>query len=200
MTATIEDITTNVFRRDLLHLLINKAFEKREVTLASGRKSNFYIDCRRVTLSAQGHWLVGILLNKKIHEAFPRAVAVGGLTMGADPIASAVSTLSHTMASRSLDAFYIRKEAKKHGTGQLIEGARDLPKGAGVIIVDDVVTSGGSSLFAVEKAQEAGLCPVAVLALVDRLEGGGEKIRQHLPLYSLFTRDDFMPGESEVIL
>jgi orotate phosphoribosyltransferase len=178
------------YRDRLLELLRDKAFEKREVTLASGRESNFYIDCRRVVMLAEGHFLVGMLFNHLIREQCPEAIAVGGLTLGADPLASATSLMSF-LGSRPLDAFYVRKEAKKHGTAQFVEGATALPKGAKVAIVEDVVTTGGSSLLAVERAQAAGMDPVRIFALVDRCEGGRENIEQRIPLTSLFSRTDF---------
>jgi orotate phosphoribosyltransferase len=112
------------------------------------------------------------------------------MSLGADPLASATSLVSY-LGGRPLDAFYVRKEAKGHGTGQFIEGASHLPAGSPVAIVEDVVTTGGSSLLAAERAQAAGLRPVRILALVDRCEGGRETIEQRLPLTTLFTRTDF---------
>ena len=178
------------YQERLLELLRDKEFEKREVTLASGRKSNFYIDCRRVVMTAEGHFLVGLLFNHLIQDLCPDAIAVGGLTLGADPITSATSVMSF-LGARPLDAFYVRKEAKKHGTAQFVEGAAGLPRGAKVAIVEDVVTTGGSSLLAVERAQAAGLDPVRIFALVDRCEGGRENIEQRIPLTALFRRTDF---------
>jgi orotate phosphoribosyltransferase len=178
------------YRVRLLNLLREKAYEKRDVVLASGRRSNFYIDCRRVVMTSEGHFLTGMLFNHAIREHCPEVVAVGGLTMGADPLASATSLLSFR-GGRALDAFYVRKEAKKHGTGQYVEGPGDLAQGSKVAILEDVVTTGGSSLKAVERAAAAGLNPVRVLALVDRCEGGRETIEQRLPLTALFERTDF---------
>jgi orotate phosphoribosyltransferase len=119
--------------------------------------------------------------------------AVGGLTMGADPIASAVATVSWTLG-RPIEAFYIRKEPKGHGTGQWIEGRRTIPDGSRVIVIEDVVTSGGSALKAIERCREERLLPVACLALVDRREGGREAIEASgVPLDALFAREDFLP-------
>jgi orotate phosphoribosyltransferase len=178
------------YRDRLLTLLREKAYEKRDVILASGRRSNFYIDCRRVVLTAEGHFLTGMLFNEAIRAECPDVIAVGGLTLGADPLTSATSLMSF-LGGRPLDAFYVRKEAKKHGTAQFVEGAAALASGTKVAILEDVVTTGGSSLKAVERAQAAGLEPVRVLALVDRCEGGRETIEQRLPLTSLFARTDF---------
>ncbi|MCC6751007.1 MAG: orotate phosphoribosyltransferase [Deltaproteobacteria bacterium] len=174
----------------LLELLRTQAFERREVVLASGRRSNFYLDCRRVVLSAEGHFLVGWLFHHLITRLDPEAVAVGGMSLGADPLASATSLMSH-LAGRPLDAFYVRKKAKGHGTGKVIEGATRLGPGTPVVVVEDVVTSGGSSLLAVQRCREAGLRPVRVLALVDRCEGGREAIEAELPLTTLLVRGDF---------
>jgi orotate phosphoribosyltransferase len=178
------------YRVRLLNVLRERAYEKRDVILASGKRSNFYIDCRRVVMTAEGHFLTGMLFNQAIRQHCPEVVAVGGLTLGADPLCSATSLLSF-LGGRALDAFYVRKEAKKHGTGQYVEGAADLPEGAKVAILEDVVTTGGSSLKAVDRAAAAGLNPVRVIALVDRCEGGRETIEQQIPLTSLFERTDF---------
>ncbi len=174
----------------LLTLLRENAYEKRDVILASGKPSNFYIDCRRVVMTAEGHFLVGWVMNQLIQEICPEATAVGGMTMGADPLTSATSLISY-LGGRPLDAFYVRKEVKKHGTAQFVEGASAFPEGAKVVILEDVVTTGGSSLLAVQRAEESGLRPVRIIALVDRCEGGREAIEKKLPLTSLFPRTDF---------
>lgn len=179
-------------RRRLLHLLRELSFERRSVTLASGRPSDFYIDCRRTALTAEGHFLIGRLLWTAIRQKAPEARAVGGMTLGADPLASSVSLTSY-LGGQPLTAFIVRKEPKGHGTGQWIEGRALLIKGDKVAIVDDVVTSGGSTLKAVERVKEEGLDPIACFALVDRGEGGREAIEaQGIGLHALFTRADFM--------
>ena len=174
----------------LLELLKRLSYEEREVTLASGQKSNFYIDCKQTVLGAEGHFLVGMLLNRLLAEKLPQVEAIGGLTMGADPLASAASTMSYVMG-HPLRAFYVRKEAKGHGTGQWIEGGKSLRPGMKVAIVEDVVTTGGSALKAVARAQEFGLEVSGILALVDREEGGREVLEKAAPLYSLFAKRDF---------
>jgi orotate phosphoribosyltransferase len=173
----------------LLGLLRRDAYTSGEVVLASGKTSDFYIDCRRVTLASEGHFLVGKLMGAVIVNSYPEVEAVGGLTMGADPIASATATLSY-LGPRPLDAFYIRKEAKAHGKQKWVESA-PLPDKTPVAIVEDVVTSGGSALRAVERAEAAGLIPRVVIALVDRQEGGAATIETRLPLVSLFSKADF---------
>jgi orotate phosphoribosyltransferase len=174
----------------LLDLLRHLAYEEREVVLASGRTSNFYIDCRQAVLTAEGHFLVGWLVNQVIAERAPSVRAVGGLTMGADPIASAASTLSF-LGPSPLGAFYVRKEPKGHGTQKWVEGDKTLPAGTPVAIVEDVVTTGGSTLKAIERARLHGFEVKLVIAMVDREEGGREAIEREAPLVALCRRSEF---------
>jgi orotate phosphoribosyltransferase len=177
-------------RNRLLDLLKQLSYEQREVTLASGRKSNFYIDCKQTVLTAEGHFLVGSLLNRVLTEQARDVEAVGGLTMGADPLASAVSTMSF-VAGRPLAAFYVRKEAKGHGTAQWLEGTKSLRPGMPVAIIEDVVTTGGSALKAITRVREFGLQVSVILGLVDREEGGREALEKEAPLITLFRKRDF---------
>lgn len=178
-------------RARLLALLTQLSFERRKVTLASGRESDFYIDCKRTALTPEGHYLIGRVLLREVRTRCPEAKAVGGLTLGADPLASAVSLMSH-LAGTPLPAFIIRKEPKGHGTGQWMEGRTVIPEGATVAILEDVVTTGGSSLKAVERARSEGFVVNHIFGLVDRLEGGREAVEgQGLSLTTLFTRSDF---------
>ena len=180
-------------RARLLELLRTLSFERRKVVLASGKESDFYIDCKRTALTAEGHVLVGRLLLEKVRRIRPLVRGVGGLTLGADPIASAIA-LTSFLAGEAVDAFIVRKEPKGHGTGQWIEGRRTIPDGSRVVVIEDVVTTGGSAMKAIERCRAEKLEPVACLALVDRLEGGREAIEaQGLPLDALFTRKDFIP-------
>jgi orotate phosphoribosyltransferase len=178
-------------RARLLELMKHLAYERREVTLASGRKSDFYIDCKQAVLGAEGHFLVGSLFNRLIALHAPGVEAIGGLTMGADPLASAVSTMSY-LAGRPLHAFYVRKEPKGHGTGQWIEGAKSLRSGMPVAILEDVVTTGGSALKALERAREFGLKVELIVGLVDREEGGLETLAAEAPVHTLFRKRDFV--------
>lgn len=178
-------------RARLLELLRVRAFAEREVTLSSGLKSNFYIDCKQVSLHAEGASLIGALFHLIIEDVAPDAVAVGGLTLGADPLATATSVLSY-QAGRPRDAFIVRKEPKGHGTNQWVESA-GLPSGAKVVILEDVVTTGASTLRAVERSRQAGLTVLHAVGLVDRLEGGREAVTAEVPLTTLFTRRDFLP-------
>jgi orotate phosphoribosyltransferase len=177
-------------RLRLLELLKQLSYEEREVVLSSGQKSNFYIDCKQTVLSAEGHFLVGWLMGALIHNHAPDVEAVGGLTMGADPLASAVSTVSY-LGSHPLQAFYVRKEAKGHGTAQWIEGRKLLHPGMPVAILEDVVTTGGSAIKAIERARAFGLNVRLVLGLVDREEGGREVLEKEAPLLTLFRRREF---------
>jgi len=183
-------------KRDrLLVLLRTLAFQEREVVLSSGRKSNFYIDCKQVSLDAEGATLIGELFHAVIDEIAPHAVAVGGLTLGADPLATATSVVSF-QRGRPRAAFIVRKEPKGHGTNQWLETTKLAP-GADVVIVEDVVTTGAATLKAIERARLAGLHVVAALGLVDRLEGGREAVVKETPLTTLFTRRDFLPDGPE---
>jgi orotate phosphoribosyltransferase len=179
-------------RQRLLELLREFAFENRPVTLASGKTSNFYIDTKQVTLTAEGHFLIGQLFRHAIERTAPDAEAVGGMTMGADPLASATA-LTSFLAGKPLTAFYVRKEPKGHGTGQWIEGAKNLRPDMPVVVLEDVVTTGGSTLKAIERVRQAGLRVLGVVAVVDRQEGGREAIAAEAPLQALFTRGDFLP-------
>jgi orotate phosphoribosyltransferase len=179
-------------RERLLELLRALSFQEREVVLASGQRSNFYIDCRRVSLDAEGHFLIGQLFRAVIDHVAPEARAVGGMSLGADPLVSATSVMSF-LAGRPLDGFLVRKEAKGHGTGQFLETGGRLAAGTPVVIVEDTITTGGSLLKALERAQGAGLRPIHAVAIVDRLEGGREAIEAHVPLTTLYTRKDFLP-------
>ncbi len=193
-------------RARLLELLRTLSFERRKVILASGKESDFYIDCKRTALTAEGHVLVGRLLFDRVRKLRPLVRGVGGLTLGADPIASAIALTSFLEWERwrpqpdeaappaPIDAFIVRKEPKGHGTGQWIEGRKTIPDGSRVVVIEDVVTTGASALKAIERCRAERLEPVACLALVDRLEGGREAIEaERVPLDALFTRKDFLP-------
>lgn len=178
-------------RARLVELLRERSFERRRVTLASGRESHFFIDCKQTVLTAEGHHLAGTLMLAALGE-LPRCEAVGGVELGGCPLASAVSLLSH-QAGSELPALYVRKATKDHGTRKLVEGDRALRPGLPVALLEDVVTTGGSSLRAVESLSSVGAVVVGVVALVDREEGGREALRERgLPLVALTTKSDFM--------
>jgi orotate phosphoribosyltransferase len=150
-------------------LLLARSVQRGQFVLASGRSSTFYIDARLTTMSAEGLTLIGRagLAALRAQGWAPRAV--GGLTMGADPVAYALAAAS-AAAPPAIDAFSVRKEAKGHGTGRRIEG--NFERGASVVIIEDVITTGGSALKAIEAVTEAGGRVLGVLAVVDREEGG----------------------------
>ena len=174
-------------RQELLRLLAAKSFRLGQFKLSSGGTSDYYIDCRTTTLSAKGARLTGQVVLDEIRHCLWKAKAVGGLTMGADPIVVAVS-----VASGEVDGFLVRKAEKQHGTGRRIEGFQE--KGARVVIVDDVCTTGSSTVQAIEAAREFGFEVVGVLCLVEREEAGGrpnvEKAAAPAPFVSLFTASD----------
>lgn len=182
-------------RARLLELLTKLSYEDREVTLASGQKSRFYIDCKQVALTGEGHFLVGRLFLSLLDDieaaSGARHDACGGMSIGADPLSSALS-LTAFLGGRELPAIYVRKEPKGHGTGAYLEGLKSVPEGARVVLVEDVVTTGGSSLKAAERLRAHGFAVSHVLAIVDRQAGGREAFaNEGLELHSLFTRADF---------
>lgn len=175
---------------DLKKIIVEMSYEEREVTLASGRKSNFYFDGKQTTLHATGGLLVGKAFWEEVKQFEGPIHGVGGLTMGADPIATATS-IAAELAGEPVHAFIIRKEPKGHGTGQWLEGRKNLPPGSRVVIVEDVTTTGGSSLKAVERAEEEGLVVLGIVTLVDREEGAREAIEgAGQNLRAVFTRTE----------
>jgi orotate phosphoribosyltransferase len=185
------DVT--IARRRLEEILKAESLQRGHFVLASGKTSNYYLDCRRTTLHAEGAHLVGTLVLDAIDRRGWDPVAVGGLTLGADPVATATAIVSH-LAGRPLHAFLVRKETKGHGTRQQIE--RVPPEGSPVVLVEDVVTTGGSALRAAEAARGAGLDVSGVVGLVDRQEGGREQLEQAgYALESLFTASELL-GDS----
>jgi orotate phosphoribosyltransferase len=186
-----ESSSSDPRRARLIELLTERSFERRSVTLASGKQSDFFIDCKQTVLGAEGHALVGELLLEILDE-LPACDAVGGVELGGCPLASAVSLVSF-QKGRNLPALYVRKERKDHGTTKLVEGDKAMFPGIRVALLEDVVTTGASSLKAVETLRAAGANVVGIAALVDRLEGGAEAVRDAgLPLVVLSTRRDFM--------
>ena len=178
-------------REQLLNLLAANSFRLGEFTLASGRKSDYYIDCRTTTLHAQGADLTGRVFLELFQQQGWQPKAVGGLTMGADPIVVAVSVISF-QAGTPVHGFLVRKAEKAHGMGRRIEGFQE--KGAPVVIVDDVCTTGQSTIQAIEAAREFGFNIAGVACLVERLEAEGrpavEKAAAPAPFISVFTSDD----------
>lgn len=175
----------------LLALLKEKSYEKGEFLLSSGMESEFYIDGKQTTLCAEGSFLVGKVFYDIIQGSGISIQGIGGLTLGADPIVTAVSLVSH-VEGNPIHAFIIRKEPKKHGKSVWVEGWKNLDRGAKVAIVDDVVTTAASTLKAIRRAKEEGFEVVKVMALVDREEGGTENLRREgYELEALYTKKDF---------
>jgi orotate phosphoribosyltransferase len=179
-------------RKDrLLALLRERSYEHRHVVLASGRESDFFIDCKQTVLTAEGHALVGELMLDALSE-LPPCKAIAGVELGGCPLASAVSLVSH-QRGHDLPALYVRKARKDHGTTKLVEGDKAMPANAPVALLEDVITTGGSSLRAVSSLREAGAQVVGIVALVDREEGGAESIAEAgLPLVVLYRQRDFV--------
>jgi len=180
-----------MYDREALKALIReKALRFGDFTLASGKKASYYLDCRQVTLDAQGARLVGEGMLELLGDELPDLV--GGMAIGADPITAAILTLAGVRGF-ALRGVIVRKEAKQHGTGRLVEGP--FQERESIAIVEDVVTTGGSSLLAIERCEAAGLKVQRVLAIIDRLEGGREAFAERgYELATLFTVKDFGIG------
>ena len=174
-------------REQLVQLLAEKSFRLGQFKLSSGGTSDYYIDCRTTTLDAKGSRLTGEVFLEEINARGWKPQAIGGLTMGADPI-----VVSAAVVSGEMDGFLVRKAEKQHGTGQRIEGFRE--KGARVVIVDDVCTTGSSTVQAIEAAREFGFEVVGVMCLVEREEAHGrpnvERAAAPVPFVSIFTAND----------
>jgi orotate phosphoribosyltransferase len=178
-------------KQRLIELLLEKSFKYSDqpiFKLASGKMSNYYIDCRKTTHSCEGKGIIGQLIFSIIKDIDVHAI--GGLTMGADPIACAVSQTAYGF-SKNLASFSIRKEQKDHGMKKLVEG--DVKAGDCVVIVDDVITTGGSTIKAIEAARAEGLQVIMAIALVDREEGGKQEIEKYVSdVVSLVTRTELI--------
>jgi orotate phosphoribosyltransferase len=175
----------------MIDLILDRAFKYSEepvFKLVSGRMSNYYFNCKAVTLHPEGMYLIGNLIFDLIKDMDIKGI--GGLTLGADPIAYAVAYTSY-LKGRPVEAFVVRKTPKSHGTMQWIEG--NIKKGDRVVIVDDVITTGKSTIEAINRTKEAGLEIVKVIALIDRQEGGREAVEASgYKLDSIITRDEVM--------
>lgn len=179
-------MSTNA-RQELLEMLAQKSFRLGEFKLSSGITSDYYVDCRLTTLDARGAQLTGEVFLEEIRDQGWEPHAVGGLTMGADPIVVAIAVTSGT-----IHGFLVRKSEKQHGMGQRIEGFRE--KGASVVIVDDVCTTGASTIQAIEAAREFGFEVVGVMCLVERQEAHGrphvERAAAPAPFIAIFTANE----------
>jgi orotate phosphoribosyltransferase len=175
---------------ELRDIICRKSLQTGHFVLSSGKTSSYYLDCRTTTLDPRGAFLIGSLIFQQIRDRKIDADAVGGLTMGADPIATAVAIVSG-LEGMPIPAFLVRNEAKGHGTQRQIEGYTG-PPNSKVVIVDDVCTTGASILKAAEKAEQAGYQVVATFSVVDREEGGTEAIAKKYPFYCLLTAKELL--------
>ena len=177
-------------RRELRELLLERSVRRGDFILASGARSSYYIDGRRTTMSGAGQRLIGRLGLAAIDERGWNPAAVGGLTLGADPVAFAIAHAA-ALEGRTLDGFTVRKEPKAHGTGRRIEGGFE--PGMAVVVVEDVVTTGESALRAIRAVEEEGGRVLGVLAVVDREEGGRARLEaEGYALEALFTASELL--------
>ncbi|MFC1827025.1 orotate phosphoribosyltransferase [Thermodesulfobacteriota bacterium] len=179
-------------RQRLKELLFQKSYREGKVKLSSGLESDFYIDGKQTTLDAEGAYLCGKLLYELICKERRNIGGVGGMTLGADPLVTAVSIVSY-LENEPIPAFIVRKEPKGHGTENFIEGKNNLPDGTKVALLEDVVTTGGTLLQVIDRVEAQGFEVGLVATIVDRQEGGEEALaaKGH-KLFSLFTREELL--------
>ena len=179
-------------KQRLKDILLEKSYRKGTFTLTSGKTSDFYIDGKQTTLSAEGAYLCGKLLFELLQNCTTPIHAVGGMTLGADPLVTAVSIASF-LAEKPIPAFIVRKEAKGHGTGNYIEGLKNMKEGCTVALLEDVVTTGGTLLKVIERVEDAGFKVGLVATLVERQEGGVEVLKEAgYSLEAIFTREELL--------
>jgi orotate phosphoribosyltransferase len=177
-------------REQLGNLLRAKSVVRGDFTLSSGKKSNYYLDCKLTTLDPQGALLTGYCVLELVNEMGVKPDAIGGLSMGADPLVTAAGVVS-AIEKRPLPGFLVRKKAKEHGRQKQLEGMEN-PRGKKVVIVDEVCTTGGSTEEAIDAAEREGCEVVAVISLVDREEGGSEALRAKYNYRSIFTARELL--------
>ncbi len=182
----------------LAKIIIERSFKYSEdppFTLASGKKSNYYFNCKPTTLDPEGMNLIGEIIFDMLKN--DDITAAGGLTLGADPIANAVSVISF-QKGKPIKSFIVRKDVKEHGTKSAVEG--NVLPGEKVVVIDDVITTGASTITAIEQAQKAGLIVAKVVALIDREEGGRENILRYIKnIDTVFTRTQIMDLRSKIM-
>lgn len=181
-------------RQRLADLLRTLSLVRGDFTLSSGKKSSYYLDCKLTTLHPEGALLTGHCVLELLDEMGVQADAIGGLSMGADPVVSAAIVVSE-IEKHPLPGFLVRKEAKKHGRNKQIEGIEDV-RGKRVIIVDEVCTTGGSTQEAIDAVEREGARVVAVISVVDREEGGSEMLRHKYNYRSVFTASELLADEA----
>ena len=178
--------------RRLKEIILTKSYRKGEFTLTSGKTSDFYIDGKQTTLSAEGAYLCGKLILDLINNSGDNIQAVGGMTLGADPLVTATSIVSH-LEKKPIPAFIVRKEAKGHGTGNFIEGLSNMSPGCSVALVEDVVTTGGTLLKVIDRVEQQGFKVGLVVTVVERQEGGVKVLADAgYRLESIFTKEELL--------
>jgi orotate phosphoribosyltransferase len=177
-------------RAQLANLLRTRSLVRGEITLSSGKTSNYYLDCKLTTLHPEGALLTGYCVLELLDEMGIKPDAIGGLSMGADPLVTAAGVVSE-IEKKPLPGFLVRKEAKKHGRQKQMEGLED-PRGKKVVIVDEVCTTGSSTQEAIDAAEREGCEVVAVISLVDREEGGSEKLKEKYNYRAIFTARELL--------
>lgn len=192
-------MTSDEKKARLARLLLDKSYTRGTVTLTSGKTSDFYVDCKQTALHPEGSWLLGSLFTEMLvaeSEAGPRFAGVGGMTLGADPLVSAVTVVSHLEGAfdgAGVPGFIIRKKSKGHGTNQYLEGLANFATGDTIALLEDVVTTGGTLLTAAERVRDAGLTVGAIFCILDREEGGRENLEQAgFALRSILTRSQML--------
>ena len=182
-------------KKRLAKLLLELSYKEGDFTLTSGKKSDYYFDCKQTALHPEGGYLIGRLFLDMLKDY--DVSGVGGMTLGADPLVSAVAVVSH-LEDCPLPAFIIRKKSKGHGTDQYLEGMRNFEPGGTVALLEDVVTTGGTLVTAAQRVRDAGYTIAAVLAVLDREEGGRENLAAAgLELKSIFTRSGLLAAGAE---
>ena len=179
--------------RRLAAILRELSVKTGHFVLASGRQSDLYVDVKQTALHPAGARLLGQALLESVRAEAPGATAVAGVALGGVPLCTAVAMASDVDGGPALPALVVRKEAKEHGTSAAVEGARNVADGAAVVLLEDTVTTGGSSIRALHRLREGGYRPLAIIGVVDRQEGGREAIEgAGVPFHALFTRADLV--------
>ena len=174
-------------KKRLAKLLLEKSYIEREVTLTSGRKSNYYFDCKPTALHPEGSYLIGKLFFDMLSD---NVDGVAGMTLGGDPLVTAVTVVSH-IEGRPLPGLIVRKKPKGHGTQNYVEGLKNFKPGQKVVVLEDVITTGGSVLLACQRLKEANLEVDHIFCILDREEGGKKHIEEKgIKLHSIFTREE----------
>ena len=187
---TTHTMDTAAMKKRLAQILVERSYMEGDFTLASGKKSDYYFDCRQTSLHPEGAWLIGSLFTEMLSDL--DIAAVGGMTMGADPLISATSVASH-LKGRPLAGLIVRKAIKDHGTGRYIEGLANVKTGDKVAMLEDVVSTGGSVLQACERIHDVGLEAAVICCVLDRGEGGREKLLEAgYQVRAIFTRPELV--------